>query len=136
MSPVIFVDTSFWFAWQVANDVNHAAARTLVARHAHTQPLLTSDRVCEETWTLLRRRRGHGPAVTFADALQSPTTRVGTRAITPALAAAAWTWLRVHDEREYSFVDASSFALMRELHVTEALAFDGDFAAAGFVELR
>ncbi|MBA2529125.1 MAG: PIN domain-containing protein [Euzebyales bacterium] len=132
----MFVDTSFWFAWQVTNDVNHAAAGTLVERHGHTQPLVTSDRVWEETWTLLRRRRGRRPAVAFADALRSPSTRVGTRAITPALAATAWSWLRAHNECEYSFVDASSFALMRELQITQALAFDGDFAAAGFVELR
>jgi predicted nucleic acid-binding protein len=41
-----------------------------------------------------------------------------------------------NDERPYSFVDATSFALMRKLRIEEALAFDGDFAAAGFVELR
>jgi predicted nucleic acid-binding protein len=41
-----------------------------------------------------------------------------------------------HDEREYSFVDATSFAVMRALRLRNALAFDGDFTAAGFVELR
>jgi hypothetical protein len=45
-------------------------------------------------------------------------------------------WLRHHDERPCSFVDATSFALMRSLGIREALAFDGVFAAAGFVELR
>ena len=35
----------------------------------------------------------------------------------------------------YSFVDATSFEVMRRLRMREALAFDGDFAAAGFVEL-
>ena len=50
--------------------------------------------------------------------------------------AAALRWLRRHDEREYSFVDATSFALMRRRRLNEALAFDGDFAAAGFVEVR
>jgi predicted nucleic acid-binding protein len=34
------------------------------------------------------------------------------------------------------FVDATSFAIMRALRIREALAFDGDFSAAGFVELR
>lgn len=53
-----------------------------------------------------------------------------------AAEAEAFRWLRRHDEREYSFVDAASFATMRRRRLTEALAFDGDFSAAGFVELR
>jgi len=48
----------------------------------------------------------------------------------------AWAWLRRHDERVYSFVDATSFAVMRRLNLLEALAFDEDFSAAGFVEVR
>jgi uncharacterized protein len=48
----------------------------------------------------------------------------------------AWRWLGRHDERPYSFVDATSFALMRRLRLREALAFDGDFSAAGFTEVR
>lgn len=48
----------------------------------------------------------------------------------------AWSWLRQHDERSYSFVDATSYALMRRRRIHEAFAFDGDFLAAGFVEVR
>jgi predicted nucleic acid-binding protein len=33
-------------------------------------------------------------------------------------------------------VGATSIALMRSLRIREAFAFDGAFAAAGFVELR
>ncbi len=50
--------------------------------------------------------------------------------------AEAFKWLRTRDEREYSFVDATSFTVMRRRKIGEALAFDGDFAAAGFIELR
>ena len=49
---------------------------------------------------------------------------------------AAWEWLRKHDERSYSFVDATSFRVMRDRRLREALAFDQDFAAAGFIETR
>jgi uncharacterized protein len=45
-------------------------------------------------------------------------------------------WLRRHDEREHSFVDATSFALAKAPRIREVLAFGGDFSAAGFVELR
>jgi len=55
---------------------------------------------------------------------------------TGSLEAEARAWLRVHDERPYSYVDATSFALMRRKRITDALAFDGDFAAAGFNEVR
>jgi predicted nucleic acid-binding protein len=48
----------------------------------------------------------------------------------------ALRWLRQHDEREFSFVDATSFALAKALRIRQVLAFDGDFTAAGFVELR
>jgi predicted nucleic acid-binding protein len=55
--------------------------------------------------------------------------------ITRNLEDEALRWLRRHDEREYLFVEATSFAVMRSRRVREALAFDGDFAA-GFTELR
>jgi predicted nucleic acid-binding protein len=48
----------------------------------------------------------------------------------------ARAWLRRHDEGAYSYVDATSFATMRRERLREALAFDGDFSAAGFVEVR
>jgi predicted nucleic acid-binding protein len=53
-----------------------------------------------------------------------------------ATEAEAWRRLRARGEREYSFVDATSFAVMRRRRIREALAFDGDFNAAGFVEVR
>lgn len=48
----------------------------------------------------------------------------------------ALQWLRRHDERSYSLVDATSFAVMHARALRDALAFDGDFSAAGFHELR
>jgi predicted nucleic acid-binding protein len=65
---------------------------------------------------------------------RSPRLQVLT--VEPKQEMEALRWLRQHDEREYSFVDATSFALMRALRIRETLAFDGDFAAASFIELR
>lgn len=130
---MIFVDSSFWIAQQLPRDRKHETARALEARATGT--LVTSGAVLAETWTYLRRRSGHALSVSWLDrVLAAPN--VSVERLEEALEDEAWAWLRVHDERPYSFVDATSFALMRKLRISEALAFDGDFAAAGFVELR
>ncbi|MGH3020333.1 MAG: type II toxin-antitoxin system VapC family toxin [Gaiellaceae bacterium] len=131
---MIFVDTSFWVGLTVPTDDRHLAARTLIVDHADAR-LMTSSHVRGETWTLLRRRVGHRVAVAFLEGLERPG-RLELAFVTERLERDALDWLRRHDERAYSFVDATSFALMRSLGIREALAFDGDFAAAGFVELR
>jgi len=96
---------------------------------------VTTNQVRGETWTFLRRRDGHDGAVAFLDML-ARTPRVTVEPVPASLEEQALRWLRRHDEREYSFVDATSFAFMRAQRVREALAFDGDFTAAGFTELR
>ncbi len=129
-----FVDTSFWFSLQDRLDRRHVEGAALAATQRRER-LFTSNHVVGETWTLVRRRLGHPAAVGFLDRLRAlPNLEIVSA--DEALEAESWAWLRRHDEREYSFVDATSFALMRQRRVREALAFDGDFAAAGFVELR
>jgi uncharacterized protein len=131
---VKFVDTSFWVALQLARDERHATARELWCSRGR-EPLLTTNHVLGETWTFLRRRAGHAAAVAFVTAVpRSPTLAVTH--VDGDLEADAWRWLRQRDERPYSFVDATSFAVMRRRRLMEALAFDDDFAAAGFVEVR
>jgi uncharacterized protein len=130
---VIFVDTSFWIAQQLERDSRHKDAKRLELALSRSA-LTTSNAVVAETWTYLRRKAGHERAITWLDHFQLAVR--GVERISEQLESQAWSWLRVHDERPYSFVDATSFALMHKLGISEALAFDGDFAAAGFVELR
>ncbi len=131
---MIFVDTSFWVALAIEPDRDHDRASELVARHART-PLITSNLVCGETWTFVRRRFGHREAVSVVDALEQ-TRRLQIVRVDEPAEREAWAWLRRRDDREYSFVDATSFSLMRRLAIRDVLTFDRDFAAAGFVELR
>jgi predicted nucleic acid-binding protein len=98
--------------------------------------MVTTNHVRGETWTWLRSRSRHETAVAFLDGTESSATHTEVARLSEVVEADALDWLRQHDEREYSFVDATSFAYMRARGITEALAFDGDFAAAGFTELR
>lgn len=127
---MIFVDTSFWVAFRNRDDEHQVEAARLAERCAE-RGLLTTNLVRGETWTFLRRRVGHPAALQFLDSTER-SGRLSVYVVGPDLEATAWRWLRRHDERAYSFVDATSFAAMRELGIEEALAFDEDFAAAGF----
>lgn len=131
---MIFVDTSFWVALTNRRDARHEEAASLLAAHDGDR-LITTNEVRGETWTFLRRRAGHVTAVTFLDALNA-SRRVELVRVSEAAEAEAEQWLRRRNDREFSWVDATSFAIMRGLRATDALTFDGDFSAAGFTELR
>jgi len=131
---VIFVDTSFWVAFRNRRDAHHAETEALL-RGLADQQLITSNHVRGETWTYLRRKAGHRSAVGFLDGLER-SQRVEIVHTDPDVERRALAWLRKRDDREYSFVDATSFILMRAMKIRDALAFDGDFTAAGFRELR
>jgi uncharacterized protein len=130
---VRFIDTSFWIALQSRRDRNHGAAASLA--QAGLGPLLTTSHVVGETWTFTSRKRGHAGAVTAIRALRAVPALTIVH-VEPALEDDAWRWLHRRDERKYSFIDATSFAVMRRHRIREAYAFDGDFSAAGFVEVR
>ena len=131
---MIFVDTSYWVALTVKRDRRHQEASSLFETEAGSR-LATSNLVAGELWTFIRSRFGHREAVAVLDRLEN-TSRLQILRVDERDERDAWMWLRRHDERTYSFVDATSFALMRRLAIRDAFAFDADFAAAGFVELR
>jgi predicted nucleic acid-binding protein len=129
---VRFVDTSYWVALRLRRDTKHDAA---VRLWSPGQALLTTNHVVGETLTFLRRRDGHPAAVEFLDAVESADWLTVVH-VDAGVEREARSWLRQHDERAYSFVDATSFVVMRRERLAEALAFDGDFSAAGFIEVR
>jgi uncharacterized protein len=104
-------------------------------QRAGAGPILTSNLVLGETWTFLNRRDGHTIAGRAIDLIRR-SKRTTIERIDERQENEAWGWLARHDERTYSFVDATSFAVMCQRRIHEALAFDGDFRAAGFVEVR
>ena len=128
-----FADTSFWVGLLVPADRRHSDAAQLW--RGDRGPIRTSNLVVGETWTWLGRRAGHAQALNFVTMLRS-SPRVSIVVVDSAVDERAWRWLERHDERQYSYVDATSFEIMRRERITEALAFDGDFSAAGFIEVR
>ena len=131
---MIFADTSFWVALNLTRDTRRDDATRLLREHAN-EGWTTTTLVRGETWTMLRRKSSHAEAARFL-AFLDRSPRVTVIHVDEKTDAEAIEWLRRHDERPYSHVDATSFAVMRSLGIGRALAFDGAFSAAGFVELR
>ena len=46
-----------------------------------------------------------------------------------------WEIFVAYDDKVLSFIDCTSFALMRERKLIEAFTFDSDFERAGFIVL-
>ncbi|HET9344520.1 MAG TPA: PIN domain-containing protein [Candidatus Limnocylindrales bacterium] len=131
---MIFVDTSFWIAFRNVRDARNREAISLYRSFADRR-LVTTNQVRGETWTFMRRKSGHLEALRWLD-FSGTSPRLTVATIDLGLEDQAWSWLRRHDEQAYSFVDATSFVFMRRHGIEEAFAFDEDFSAAGFVELR
>ncbi|MGH9196829.1 MAG: type II toxin-antitoxin system VapC family toxin, partial [Acidimicrobiia bacterium] len=133
-----FADTSWWVAWSLPSDGRHRDALAMLAHLGPAELVLSTNLVVGETWIFLRRRDGHRSSVAFVDTVGvlQEQSKLTVHRVTIEQEAKAWGWLRRHDERAYSFVDATSFEVMRDRRLREALAFDQDFAAAGFLELR
>jgi predicted nucleic acid-binding protein len=119
----LFVDTSVWYAAADSADESNARAKQILSAG---EPLVTTDHVLVETWTLLRWRLHREAAEAFWQGL-----RGGVAALVPVGAAdlqAAWTIGRDFPDQDFSLVDRTSFAVMERLGLERAAAFDDDFA--------
>lgn len=125
---MIFVDTSAIFALASERDSRHREARRLFDILLRSERrLITHSYVLSESMALLHRRLGRSVALAVAvEARRFEVEWVNESlhdAAVDALAGAAGG---------VSLVDQVSFLVMRRRAITEAFAFDGDFAAAGF----
>ena len=128
----VFVDTGAWLAFYDRHDQHYASARRIV-EHLKTQraSLALSDFVLAESVTLIRFRLGHPWAIRFGEAI------LGSRlaelfAVDASARRRAWEIFRRYDDQDFSFVDCTSFALMEQLGLKTAFAFDRHFEQYGF----
>ena len=71
----LFVDTSMWYAAADSSDVSNALAKGVLSGG---EPLVTSDHVLIETWTLIRHRIGRRAAERFWQGLRDGAASVET----------------------------------------------------------
>jgi predicted nucleic acid-binding protein len=131
----VFVDTSGLYALVDKKDAYHPAARTVVERVLRAgRRLVATDYVLAEAVNLANARAGSRVAVRVLDLIeQSAGIRIewiGTSRFDLTKA-----FFRRHVDHEYSFTDCTSFVVMRELKLSQALTTDKQFSQAGFEAL-
>ena len=131
----VFVDTGAWFAVQVKDDGQHdTASRALPVILDACQSLVTSNLIIGETYTLLRLTKGYREAKRFLDKL-AQSGKLERLFISETLEQQAYDILQRYADHPFSYVDATSFALMRQQRIRYAFAFDAHFATAGFLRI-
>ena len=131
----VFIDTGAFVAIQIPDDRWHAQAKAaLQAGVARRLPFVTTNQVIGETYTLLRYSHSHAMAWRFVEAVRV-SRHLEIARIDAELEREAWNTLRQYTDQPFSFVDGTSFALMRQRRLRHAFAFDKHFATAGFVRI-
>jgi len=95
-----------------------------------TEPLVTSDHILVETWTLLHRKLGRSVAERFWEGLRSGSVAIET--VGPADLEAAWDIGISWRDQDFSIVDRTSFTVMRRLGIERVASLDEDFAIFRF----
>jgi predicted nucleic acid-binding protein len=123
----LYVDTSIWYAAADSSDPSNTRAKAILKSR---QPLVISDHVLIETWTLLHHKIHRKAAERFWDGLRN-----GVAAIEVIIAAdleVAWEIGNSWRDQDFSLVDRTSFAVMRRLGIDDVASLDEHFSVFRF----
>jgi len=127
--PELFADSSFHYALSDFTERHHepciSLLRQLVASGGR---LLTTNLIVAETHALLLSRLGRKSAL---DWLRGIGQAVSVVRVTEADEKAALEILTRYDDKNFSFVDATSFSITERLGITTALSLDTHFVQYG-----
>jgi predicted nucleic acid-binding protein len=123
-----FVDTGVWYASVVPTDPKHVAVRSWL--RANNPPLVTTDFVIDETLTLLRMRGQRTRAIVMGKQFFDLVV-VTIEPICAADLRRAWELFSQNPDRDWSFTDCTSRAIIERFHIKQALSLDSHFTEFG-----
>lgn len=123
----LFVDTSMWYAAADSSDKSNALAKGILSAG---EPLVTTDHVLIETWTLIHHRLGRRASERFWRALRNGVATIDT--VGAADLESAWQIGLAWRDQDFSIIDRTSFAVMCRLGIERAASLDDHFAIFRF----
>lgn len=120
----VFLDTGAFLALADEDDKYHYAATSVYTELLQAKAqLLTSNFVLSETYTLIRLKVGHRAAVEFMKSFGG----IKILRVSEAIEKTAKMIFVRYDDKDFSFVDCTSFALIDYHRFDHAFAFDNHF---------
>jgi uncharacterized protein len=127
----VFVDTSAFVALRNNSETEHGQARAALEELiAAGVALFTSNYVFAETYTALMVRVGREEAIEWGRRFRAGGA-IDLVHLDRPTEERAWEILEQHADKRWSYVDATSFALLERDGGSEAFAFDGHFNQRG-----
>ncbi len=131
----VFFDTWGWLAIAHRDDRRHAEATSFYREFIFAGGVpVSSDYILAETVSLLRSRTTPKGTESFIDGILAAqqSKRIRIERIGEERWLAAWKLSKKFgDKPDISFVDFTSFAVMKELRITEALTADRHYELIG-----
>ena len=129
----LFIDTSAFYALVDWKDKNHKKAhRTRDSMRGKNRRLYTSNFIFDESVTLIRSKLGFEEALNFGNRMWS-SKAVKMLKVTEEIENKAWGIFSKYEDKELSFTDCTSFAIMEKFGIRNAFAFDDDFERMGYL---
>lgn len=130
----VFADANYWIGLFNPKDQLHDIAMAASRGLARTR-LVTSEMVLVEVLNGLAEFPAlRSKIVAAVDAIAAdPNTEVVPQ--TAVLFRDALAFFRQHQDKEWGLTDCSSFVIMRQRNLSEALTYDRHFQQAGYVAL-
>jgi len=131
-----FIDAGAFVAQSYTSDQYHKDALAIAQRMKTEHSIgITTDFVLSEALTFLRRKVGHQSALKFYETIKSATDLIIVYTSQKDFEQALEIFKQYQD-KTFSFTDCTSFAIMRNLKITQAFTFDRHFSQAGFEILK
>ncbi|MEA3349509.1 MAG: PIN domain-containing protein [Chloroflexota bacterium] len=137
MPDSVFVDTAGWACLFVETEAYHLETKEWFSRaRQRGVKLITTNYVLIELVTLLNSplRVPRSKLFQYVDAVKT-ASYVKLVHVNEAIDAEAWGLLKSRADKAWSLVDATSFIVMKQFSIRDALTTDHHFKQAGLVRI-
>jgi hypothetical protein len=132
VKPAIFIDTSYFLALVNGRDKYHGTAKTMAAQVA--PPFITSEAVLFELGNALARPPHRMLAIQALRQIRADAS-IEIVSIGSDLFAQTVAFYQSRPDKAWGLTDCSSFVIMQQRGLQEALTADTHFEQAGFTRL-